>query len=116
MARRCSALAVLATLLCVSAASAQQARWVKLAPFPDPCPELIGAAANGKFYLFGGLLGPAVKGLVYEYDPAANTWTKKKNMPLPAHHVMAVGYGDKVYLFGGGGVVTPGGPELGAAR
>jgi N-acetylneuraminic acid mutarotase len=93
------------------AVRAQQGHWVKLAPFPDPCPELIGASANGKMYAFGGLLGPAVKGLVYEYDPAANTWTKKRNMPLPAHHVMAVGYGDKIYLFGGGGMQTPGGPN-----
>lgn len=103
--------ALLITLAHSYAARAQQPHWVKLAPFPDPCPELIGAAANGKLYVFGGLLGPAVKGLVYEYDPAANVWTKKKNMPLPAHHAMAVGYGDKVYLFGGGGIVTSRGPN-----
>ena len=100
------------TVVCGPAIRAQQARWIKLAPFPDPCPELIGASANGKLFVFGGLLGPAVKGLVYVYDPAANTWTKKKNnLPLPAHHVMAVGRGDKVYLFGGGGIVTLGGPN-----
>lgn len=93
------------------AAPAQRGRWIKLAPFPEPCPELIGAVANGKMYVFGGLLGTSVKGLVYAYDPASNTWTKKKNMPLAAHHVMAVGYGDKVYLFGGGGQLTPGGPN-----
>jgi N-acetylneuraminic acid mutarotase len=92
-------------------ARAQQGHWIKLAPFPDPCPELIGAVAHGKMYLFGGLLGTSVKGLVYSYDPAANKWTKRKNMPLAAHHVMAVGYGDKIYLFGGGGQLAPGGPN-----
>ena len=100
---------LLFSLHLASPARAQQAHWVKLAPFPDPCPELIGATSNGKLFVFGGLLGPKVKGLVYEYDPAANKWTKKKNMPLPAHHAMAVGYGDKIYLFGGGGEPIPGG-------
>lgn len=102
---------LLSTVAYAPTVRAQQVHWLKLAPFPDPCPELIGATANGKLYAFGGLLGQNVKGLVYEYDPAANKWNKKKNMPLPAHHAMAVGYGDKVYLFGGGGIVTPGGPN-----
>ncbi len=104
-------LVLLSTVAYAPTVRAQQVHWLKLAPFPDPCPELIGATANGKLYAFGGLLGQNVKGLVYEYDPAANKWNKKKNMPLPAHHAMAVGYGDKVYLFGGGGIVTPGGPN-----
>ena len=86
-----------------------QAHWVKLAPFPDPCPELIGAAANGKVYVFGGLLATDVKGLVYEYDPATNKWTRKKQMPLPAHHVAAAEYRGKIYLFGGGAQTEPGG-------
>lgn len=107
----CAAALGLLALALAPAAPAQRGHWIKLAPFPDPCPELIGAAANGKMYVFGGLLGTSVKGLVYAYDPAANTWTKKKNMPLPAHHVMAVGYGGKVYLFGGGAQLEPGGPN-----
>ncbi len=105
------AIMLLIALACDMAARAQQGHWEKLAAFPDPCPELIGATANGKMYVFGGLLGTAVKGLVYEYDPGANIWTKKRNMPLPAHHAMAVSYGGKVYLFGGGGTVVPGGPN-----
>ena len=86
-----------------------QARWVKLAPFPEPCPELIGAAANGKVYVFGGLLGTDVKGLVYEYDPGTNKWAKKKQMPLPAHHVAATEYKGKIYLFGGAAQKEPNG-------
>lgn len=86
-----------------------QGKWVTLAPFPDPCPELIGSSANGKVYVFGGLLGNSVKGLVYEYDPAANKWTRKKQMPLPAHHVAAVEFNGKIYLFGGGAQPDPAG-------
>ena len=48
-----------------------QGKWVKLAPFPEPAEELLGAAANGKMYVFCGL-APGWKpiGMVYEYDPA----------------------------------------------
>ena len=94
-------------MLLVGSPAGAQGHWVTLAPFPDPCPELIGAAANGNVYVFGGLLGTSVKGLVYEYDPASNKWTKKKQMPLPAHHVAAVEYRGKIYLFGGGAQAEP---------
>jgi len=58
-------------------------KWVKLAPFPDPAEELFGVAAGGKMYVMGGLApGWKPRGLVYEYDPAANQWTKKKPMAL----------------------------------
>jgi len=65
--------------------------WVTLAPFPDPSEEVLGAAANGKLYVFCGL-GPnwTPKALVYEYDPAADKWTLKKPMQLPSHHVAFV--------------------------
>jgi N-acetylneuraminic acid mutarotase len=109
--RVCATAAAALILLIARPGARAQGQWVKLASFPDPCPELLGASANGKVYVFGGLLGNNVKGLVYEYDPAANTWTKKKKMPLPAHHVMVAGYRDKIYLFGGGGVLVPGGPN-----
>jgi N-acetylneuraminic acid mutarotase len=107
---RVLALLIFASLILLPGANAHtQERWLKLAPFPDPCPELIGAAASGKVYVFGGLLGPAVKGLVYEYDPKTDKWTKKKQMPIPAHHVAAVEYRGKIYLFGGGAQPEPAG-------
>ena len=48
-----------------------QGKWTKLAPFPEPAEELLGAAANGKMYVFCGL-APGWKpiGMVYEYDTA----------------------------------------------
>ena len=79
-----------------------QGRWVKLAPFPEPAEELLGAAAGGKLYVFAGL-APGFKpmGMVYEYDPAGDKWTKKKPMALPAHHVALAEHRGKIYLFGG---------------
>ena len=78
------------------------APWIALAPFPQPAEELLGATANDKMYVFCGL-GPGWTplGLVYEYDPAANSWTKKNPMPLPSHHVAFTSLNGKIYAFGG---------------
>jgi len=103
------ALAVAASILVPSAANAQL-KWEKLAPFPEPAEEILGASANGKMYVFAGLI-PVwhPKGLVYEYDPATNQWTKKKPMALPSHHVAFTEYHGKIYAFGGF-VYPPSGP------
>jgi N-acetylneuraminic acid mutarotase len=79
-----------------------QGRWVKLAPFPEPAEELLGASANGKLYVFCGL-APGWKpiGMAYEYDPATDKWAKKKPMPLASHHVSFTEHKGKIYAFGG---------------
>jgi N-acetylneuraminic acid mutarotase len=83
---------------------------VKLAPFPEPAEEILGVAANGKLCVFCGL-APGWKpiGMVYEYDPAADRWTKKKPMPLASHHVSFTEHRGKIYAFGGF-VLPPSGP------
>jgi N-acetylneuraminic acid mutarotase len=83
-------------------AAYSQAKWVKLAPFPEPAEEISGVAAGGKLYVFAGL-APVWKpmGMVYEYDPATDKWTKKKSMALPSHHVAFASYKEKIYAFGG---------------
>ena len=79
-----------------------QAKWEKLAPFPEPAEEILGAAANGKMYVFAGFIPFwKPKGLVYEYDPSSNQWTKKKPMALPSHHIAFTEYHGKIYAFGG---------------
>ena len=88
--------------LCLSGAALAQGKWIKLAPFPEPAEELLGAAANGKLYVFCGLApGWKPMGLVYEYDPATDKWTKKKPMPLASHHVSFTEHKGKIYAFGG---------------
>ena len=44
-----------------------QGKWTKLAAFPEPAEELLGASAGGKMYVFCGL-APGWKpiGMVYE--------------------------------------------------
>src|SRR6202008_1671924 len=79
-----------------------QGKWVKLAPFPEPAEELVGAAAGGKLYVFCGLApGWKPMAMVYEYDPAADRWTKRKPMALPSHHVSFAEHKGKIYAFGG---------------
>ena len=79
-------LAVIACLVFGTATQAQMptSPWKRGAPFPEPEEELDGAAANGKMYVMGGY-GEAGKpvGMVWEYDPANDKWTKKKDMALP---------------------------------
>src|SRR5262245_46114633 len=80
-------------------------RWVRLAPVPEMNEERNGAVANGKLYLFGGNpvgMTGTPPGAVWEYDAAGDKWTKKKNMPLAAHHVAVAENGGKIYVFGGG--------------
>ncbi|MBI2186979.1 MAG: hypothetical protein HYU37_07615 [Acidobacteria bacterium] len=100
----------------VVADAQMQGRWVRLAPLPETNEEWDSAVVNGKLYLFGGnpvAVGGkqgAPPGLVLEYDSAADRWTKKKNMPQPAHHNAVVGYNGKIYVFGGAVQRKPGGP------
>ena len=102
--------AALAMLVITAAASAQEGKWIKLAPFPEPGEEVYGIAAGGKLYVFGGI-APVWKprGLVYEYDPAKDAWNKKKPMALPAHHTALAEMNGKIYVFGGF-VLPPAGP------
>src|SRR5881392_2443326 len=94
-------IAFLLGVICCSAAFAQ-GRWVKLAPFPEPAEELLGASANGKMYVFCGLApGWKPMGLVCEYDPGSDKWTKKKPMALASHHVAFTELNAKIYAFGG---------------
>lgn len=105
---RANRLAVLYRLLLMvglalaARSAAAQGKWIKLAPFPQPAEEISGAAAGGKMYVFAGL-APVWKpvGMVYEYDPTGNQWTRKKPMALPSHHVAFTEYHGKIYAFGG---------------
>src|SRR5258706_930973 len=92
----------LAGLFAATPALHAQAKWARLAPFPEPAEEILGAAAGGKMYVFAGL-APVWKpvGMVYEYDPPGNQWTKKKPMALASHHVAFTEYHGKIYAFGG---------------
>ncbi len=96
--------------MCVIAAAPSlhaQPAWKMAAPLPKAAGELVAATVQGKIYVLSGLdnaPGPATHtptGYNWAYDPAADAWTAKRPMPVPAHHVMVEVFGDKIYLFGG---------------
>jgi N-acetylneuraminic acid mutarotase len=92
--------AAMAALLTPGFALAQKLS--RAAPFPEASEELYGIGSGGKLYVFGGLApGWTPKGLVYEYDPAGDAWTKKKNMPIASHHLGLTELNGKIYVFGG---------------
>ena len=89
-------------------------RWIRVAPIPETNEERNGTVANGKLYLFGGNpvgINGAPPGAVWEYDPAGDKWTRKKNMPVAAHHLAVAENGGKIYVFGGGVQRQAGGPN-----
>jgi len=76
--------------------------WKDAPAFPIPMGELYGATVGNTIYVFGGL-SPKTNavGLVYAYDTTTSTWTRKKDMAQPAHHIMLASYNGKIYVFGG---------------
>lgn len=96
----------LALALAVAGAStpalAQAPTWATAAPIPQGAEEVYGIASGGKLYVFGGLApGWKAIGMVMEYDPATNAWTRRKDMPTYQHHVALAEHNGKIYLFGG---------------
>lgn len=65
----------------------------------------VAAVAGGRIYAFGG--GPGGirtdgnSNVVQMYDPLANNWTMRTNMPTPRCLAAAVTVGDHIYVLGG---------------
>jgi N-acetylneuraminic acid mutarotase len=69
--------------------------------------------ANNKIYVMGGVKAedympsgqsvPAM-GIVEEYDPALNTWAKKRSMPSVRWGLVSVTVNNKIYAIGGGNI------------
>ena len=77
-------------------------KWVTAAPIPQGAEEVYGIAAGGKLYVFGGLaIAWKPIGMVMEYDPAADRWTRKRDMPAYHHHFALAEVNGRIYMFGG---------------
>ena len=48
-----------------------------------------------------GPCGGCPPGLIYEYDPGPDKWTKKKDIPVHVHHQAQAAYNGKLYILGG---------------
>ena len=75
----------------------------------------VTSLSNGKIYVIGGAstvpgatnpsihptIAHRVLGTVEEYDPEANTWRARANMPTPRNHTAAGVVNGKIYVIGG---------------
>jgi N-acetylneuraminic acid mutarotase len=79
-----------------------QGAWKQGKPIPEGANEVIGAAAGGKLYVYGGQDPTnSPMGLLWAYDPRDDAWTKLQSNPVPVHHGALAAVGNKLYLFGG---------------
>jgi N-acetylneuraminic acid mutarotase len=75
-------------------------------PNPPPARKNHGAAVfNGKMYIFYGEGASGKLFDIWEYNPAAKTWTQMPSngayTPTKCSHPTVVTIGDRIYLFGG---------------
>ena len=71
---------------------------ITLNPQPGPAAN---AARGGGAAPNAGPCGGCPPGLVYEYDPGPDKWTKKKDIPVHVHHQAQAAFNGKLYIFGG---------------
>jgi N-acetylneuraminic acid mutarotase len=89
--------------------------WKALAPLPTKRGSPVATVVNGKIYVIGGAttnegskeagMHPArphrVVGTNEVYDPATNTWEKRRDMPTPRNHAAIGAVNGKIYVIGG---------------
>ncbi len=79
--------------------------WTSKAPRPYPAKDQLGQAANGKFYVFGGVNAPAgfkvAMNKVQIYDPATNAWSLGADMPFPTFAASTTVIGGIIFVAGG---------------
>ncbi len=89
--------------------------WKALAPLPTKAGAAVAVEVRGKIYFIGGattvegskapfftFMGPCnVLSTNYVYDPATNTWERRKPMAVPRNHAFAAAVNGKIYVIGG---------------
>src|SRR5216684_2458830 len=78
-----------------------EGRWIKLAPFPEPSEELLGAAAGGFVPPEAGEPAWVPINNAWEYDPVADTWKALAPMPTKRGSPVVAAVGNKIYVIGG---------------
>ena len=81
--------------------AAEPGPWRQVKPIPQVANEVVGAAVNGQFLVYGGLSDFVAQGYFFMYDPLTDQWTSLPKPPEPVHHAAAVGIGSRFYVFGG---------------
>jgi N-acetylneuraminic acid mutarotase len=77
-------------------------KWMKATPSPFARVESPAAVVGGKIYLFGGFTDDLdASNHLDVYDPATNSWARKKDMPTRLTHLNTAVDGNNVWLAGG---------------
>ena len=84
-------------------APASDFAWTQAAPCPLPRFEARGLAVQGNLLVMGGFTSASldVTSRVDVFDPEANIWTQRQNLPGPETHVGAAVKDGTVYMVGG---------------
>jgi N-acetylneuraminic acid mutarotase len=75
------------------------------APMQTPRSDVAACTVNGKIYVIGGTTQNSTifagTGIVEEYDPVTNSWTRKTDKPTPGWGLRACVLEGKIYITGG---------------
>jgi N-acetylneuraminic acid mutarotase len=76
--------------------------WKAAAPTPFPRVESPTVVVDGKLFLFGGFTDDLGASTALDvYDPATDTWTRRKEMPTGVTHLNPAIEGNNIWLAGG---------------
>ncbi len=76
--------------------------WTSLVPLPTPVYDAVVIYAEGKLYVFGGMIDAlSVTDLVQIYDIGLETWSNGTPMPAPRQQMGGGYYNGKIYVVGG---------------
>jgi hypothetical protein len=75
------------------------------------------AVVAGLIYVAGGeVLVQPVRDTVEVFDPVSGTWRFKAKLPGPLHGTGAVGFGGRMFVFGGVSMAASAAPREGAVN
>lgn len=100
----------------VSTGGATTFSWARMALFPTPLVEGQGAVVGAKLYVFSGWDNATFTPTRHTtaYDPVANTWQRRADMPQGVTHAAVAVDGTDVYLAGGYPEKAGGGQTFGS--
>ncbi|MFN0155488.1 MAG: Kelch repeat-containing protein [Gaiella sp.] len=86
----------------VGAAGAATLQWETRAPMPLARTEVAAATVGSEILVVGGLtIDGSPSRRADMYSPAGDSWRRLPDLPVGAHHAMAIGVGGMPYVLGG---------------